>query len=546
MKTRHVVTIGFIYIATVLMTTPALAVPYFIEYQGKLIDKITAEPVTATNLPIHFRIYDAETEGTIIWGETQTVNISGGIYNVLLGSGTPTYYGPLDKVVFSGDDLWLEVEVDGEVLVPRTRIVSVPFAVRAGVADSMANGAITTNMLSNNAITSAKIQDGAISSSDIQSGAVSSANIAAGAVGSSQVQDGSITAADLYGTACSDICVEANTADCTSCDSRFVNQSGDTMQNTTAVNLLNIIQDGTGNAIYADSDGGFAVRGESHADGYAGVAGYNYAGIGAGIFGQGTDKGIHGYSSSGWAGYFEGDTYMSDNVGIGTENPESKLHVSSYDSYFGMLKVENSNTGDNEATMAFIEGSDAIGGEYWIAGVGAWGQTNNFVIGRSAPKLIITPAGHAVVPVLEITGGSDLSERFEVRGIQNKTLPSPGMVVSIDAERPGDLIVSSKAYDQRVAGIISGAGGVKPGMLMGQKGSEADGANPVALTGRVYCWADASRGAIEPGDLLTTSDTPGYAMKVADYPKAQGAILGKAMSSLESGKGLVLVLVSLQ
>ena len=51
---------------------------------------------------------------------------------------------------------------------------------------------------------------------------------------------------------------------------------------------------------------------------------------------------------------------------------------------------------------------------------------------------------------------------------------------------------------------------------------------------------------IEPGDLLTASDTPGHAMKVTDYTKAHGAILGKAMSSLESGKGLVLVLVSLQ
>jgi hypothetical protein len=529
-----------------LMGISAMAVPYFIEYQGKLIDKITAEPVTATNLPINFRIYDAETDGAIIWGESQTVNISGGIYNVLLGSGTPIYYGPLDNVVFSDDDLWLEVEVDGEILLPRTRIVSVPFAVRAGVADSMTNGAITTNMLSNNAITSAKIQDGSISSSDIQTGGISSGNIATGAVASSQVQDGSITAADLYGTACSDICVDANTTDCSSCDGRFVNQSGDTMQNTTAVNILNIIQDGTGNAIDADSDGGFAVRGESHADGYAGVAGYNYAGIGAGIFGQGTDKGIHGYSLYAWAGYFEGDTYMSDNVGIGTENPESKLHVSSYDSYFGMLKVENSNTGDNEATMAFIEGSDAIGGDYWIAGVGAWGQTNNFVIGRTAPKLIITPAGHAVVPVLEITGGSDLSEQFEVRGAPKQLAPAPGMVVSIDPEHPGHLMVSARAYDRRVAGIISGANGVKPGMLMGQKGSEIDGANPVALTGRVYCWADTSQGEIEPGDLLTTSDTPGHAMKVADYRRAQGAILGKAMSSLASGKGLVLVLVSLQ
>ena len=81
---------------------------------------------------------------------------------------------------------------------------------------------------------------------------------------------------------------------------------------------------------------------------------------------------------------------------------------------------------------------------------------------------------------------------------------------------------------------------------MGQKGSEADGAHPVALTGRVYCWADASNGTIRPGDLLTTSDTPGHAMKVADHNRALGSIIGKAMTSLSEGKGLVLVLVSLQ
>ena len=58
--------------------------------------------------------------------------------------------------------------------------------------------------------------------------------------------------------------------------------------------------------------------------------------------------------------------------------------------------------------------------------------------------------------------------------------------------------------------------------------------------------ADASKHPIQPGDLLTTSDTPGHSMKVTDHGKAQGAILGKAMSSLEQGKGLVLVLVTLQ
>jgi hypothetical protein len=117
------------------------------------------------------------------------------------------------------------------------------------------------------------------------------------------------------------------------------------------------------------------------------------------------------------------------------------------------------------------------------------------------------------------------------------------MVVCIDPNNPGSLVVSTRTYDRTVAGIVSGAGGVKPGMLMGQKGSMADGATAVALSGRVWAWCDISNGPIQPGDLLTTSNTPGYAMKVSDYDKARGAIIGKAMSLLEEGTGLVLVLV---
>ena len=104
-------------------------------------------------------------------------------------------------------------------------------------------------------------------------------------------------------------------------------------------------------------------------------------------------------------------------------------------------------------------------------------------------------------------------------------------------------MVSQEPYDRKVAGVISGAGGVSPGMLMGQSGTVASGSQPVALSGRVYCLADASAHPIEPGDLLTTSSLPGHAMKVTDYAKAQGAIIGKAMTSLQEGKGLVLVLV---
>jgi len=149
-----------------------------------------------------------------------------------------------------------------------------------------------------------------------------------------------------------------------------------------------------------------------------------------------------------------------------------------------------------------------------------------------------------VTSVLEITGGADLSEHFDVAA--DGFAVDPGSVVSIDPESPGDLCLSTAAYDRRVAGIISGADGIKPGLLMGQAGTVADGGYPVALTGRVYCKVDASFGAVVPGDLLTTSPTPGHAMIVSDHEQAQGAILGKAMTSLASGQGLVLVLVSLQ
>jgi hypothetical protein len=62
----------------------------------------------------------------------------------------------------------------------------------------------------------------------------------------------------------------------------------------------------------------------------------------------------------------------------------------------------------------------------------------------------------------------------------------------------------------------------------------------------VWCLVDADRGAIKTGDLLTTSSTPGHAMKVADSTRAFGAVLGKALSELPSGRGLVQILVALQ
>jgi hypothetical protein len=160
----------------------------------------------------------------------------------------------------------------------------------------------------------------------------------------------------------------------------------------------------------------------------------------------------------------------------------------------------------------------------------------------------LTVLGPGTVSVLNITGGADLAEPFGVANSKDENHKiEPGMVVVIDPDNPGQLKLATEPYDRKVAGIISGANGLKPGMVMKSEGDKhTDGEHPVALTGRVYVWADASYGQIVAGDMLTTSATPGHAMKATDREKSFGAVIGKAMSRLEKGRGLVLVLVTLQ
>ncbi|MDQ1473215.1 MAG: hypothetical protein QOJ99_4695 [Bryobacterales bacterium] len=169
------------------------------------------------------------------------------------------------------------------------------------------------------------------------------------------------------------------------------------------------------------------------------------------------------------------------------------------------------------------------------------GNSGSLVVSGLVTSPVLQATKGVITPVLQITGGSDVAEPFQItRG----DIPK-GAVVTIDAENAGNLKLSTVAYDTRVAGIVSGANGINPGISLSQKGLHEAGQN-VALSGRVYVLADASSSPIEPGDLLTTSDSPGYAMKVTDYPRAQGAVIGKAMSTMKHGKGMVLVLVTLQ
>ncbi len=222
------------------------------------------------------------------------------------------------------------------------------------------------------------------------------------------------------------------------------------------------------------------------------------------------------------------------NVGIGSATPVGKLEVVAQDAlrligYQPFLTLLDSRAGYASSRIQGVGGDIVLEPESFVNGSdpNAYAKLSN--------------SGNFSVKTLTIRGGADLAEPFEFSASDI----AKGSVLVIDDEQPGKLKLSNRAYDTRVAGIVSGANGVNPGISLHQDGVLESGQN-VALSGRVYVLADAAPGAIRPGDLLTTSETPGHAMKVSKPGQAQGAILGKAMSALKEGKGMVLVLVTLQ
>ncbi len=252
----------------------------------------------------------------------------------------------------------------------------------------------------------------------------------------------------------------------------------------------------------------------------------------------------------------------SGNVGIGTVSPSEKFTV------VGNTKVIGSSTTVGAFRVASDEspnpftfdishggGTDlAANSDLYMHARGARKHillntdagAGNIGIGTVNPSEKLHVNGNIRAKVLIIEGGADVAESYDVAAVGDAR-PVPGMVVSIDPDRVGKLRIATKSYDRTVAGIISGADGVAPGLVLGHKGTVADGEHPIANVGRVWCYVDADAGgSVTPGDLLTTSATPGHAMKVSDHSISGGSILGKAMSRLESGKGLVLVLVTLQ
>ena len=137
-----------------------------------------------------------------------------------------------------------------------------------------------------------------------------------------------------------------------------------------------------------------------------------------------------------------------------------------------------------------------------------------------------------------VLANADGAEEFE---IDEEVGPvEPGCVLVIGDE--SRLRLADRPYDRRVAGIVSGANGL-PGIVLGRS---PDGRRvPLALFGKVNGKVDATETPVLAGDLLTTSQTLGYAMRAEAGERATGALIGKALRGLEGGRDLIPVLVSL-
>ncbi|MBI1825575.1 MAG: hypothetical protein HY287_13175 [Planctomycetes bacterium] len=243
-------------------------------------------------------------------------------------------------------------------------------------------------------------------------------------------------------------------------------------------------------------------------------------------------------------------TFLADGtnsrVGIGTTGPTlgTRLDVIGYTGdAVHAIHVGSATTAAVSGVSLTVNGNGLSGrADIGSGAYGVWGQAASGIGGYfTGGTYAMVADGRAKVGLLEIAG-ADVAEKFP----SSDENVEPGTVMEIDPEHAGALRVAHAAYSTLVAGIVSGAGDIPVGAVLGNlPGHEK--APAIALSGRVWVRCDASTSAIAPGDLLTTSDTPGHAMKALNLSRAHGTVIGKAMTSLAQGEtGLVLVLVSLQ
>jgi hypothetical protein len=555
---------------------------------------------------IRFSVWSASAGPTQV-GSTLTntaVEVTDGLFTVNLDFGSSVFTGP-DRWLEVG----VKTNGGGvfTTLAPRKKITAAPYASYSGTASTVPNSSIGSAQIAPDSITSSDLGPDSVGTSEVINNSLLAADIAAGAVGTSEVADGSLLGLDLADNTVGSLQLASSislgdTSTFGRLDVYKTSTSGPAITLTSAGTggYLTLYQEDGQNGVFLDGDsGGGGLQYLYAADGSIGII-LDGESVGAGLIslhntngsarisldGSGNSGGgqitvnagdggngiiLYGDSGGGGLQYL----YAADgSIGVALDGESAGAgYISVRDSASNVrvaLDGESAGTGgeisvydDNGTETIEILGAEdaATGGQILMRNASgittiqldsdASGVACGYIrLYKSNGAVGVTIEGdnggdgRVTTQELAITGGSDLSEQFDIHS--DAELIQPGALVCIDPLNPGKLVVSQNAYDRTVAGVVSGAGGIKPGMMMGQRGSVADGEHAVALTGRVYCMVDADQGAILPGDLITTSGVPGHGMKVTNHSRAQGAIVGKAMTGLEGGKGLILVLVSLQ
>jgi hypothetical protein len=339
---------------------------------------------------------------------------------------------------------------------------------------------------------------------------------------------------------------------------------GDSTSGTTpGVKGVNTATSGNGHGVFGTSANWEGVHGDTNSATAAGVAGIqlNPNGTGAGVFGQNDGKGhgvfgkspnwegVHGETNSTVAAGVAGIQLNPNGTGAGVFGQnQGKGHgvFGTSAQWEGVHGETNSTTAAGVAGIQLNPAGTGAGVYAESRGNGPAGFFKGDVqINGGGRALVIN--GNAVVSGTVIASdvilsGADCAEEFD---IANEGQLEPGTVVVFDGD--GAISQSTEPYNKRVAGVISGAGKYRPGVILGREGISGEGRAPVALMGRVFCKVDAFYSRIEVGDLLTTSPTSGCAMKADDPLKAFGSVIGKALQSMPEGqRGLIPILVALQ